>query len=175
MTLAQRLRQYIQTELNDCACYRALAKEAPGEDAAVLRSFSGRELALARALQDLYTATTGACFTPAVTAQLPQGSYRARLLARVREESEAARAYAQQALCCRGNDCLREVCLRAQADKNAHALTLLALAADAREDAAPQKSAPAQSATAKGTDTPALHIAAQAEELAAQKAAARKG
>lgn len=126
MSVAQRLRMYIDAETSDAALYRELAKKAPTEaDKKLLLEFSEDEHTHAETFSRIYRRITGQTYAPEAKPTVLEGTFAEILRDRVLDESGDYRKYGIQYLLAQNSRMLREAFYRARTDENVHALRLL--------------------------------------------------
>ncbi len=124
---AQRLQQYIVTELTDAAYYRELARSAPNDsDYQMLLDMADDEQVQAENFKKIYRSLTGRNCNAAAAPVTFSGSYNDALRERVLSESADARAYADQYLAAQ-NSAFKRAYFCANANANMHCQQLLSM------------------------------------------------
>ncbi len=125
--MAQRLQQYITTELTDAAYYRELARSAPNDsDYQLLLNMADNEQVQAESFKKLYRSITGRNCNAAAAPLSFSGSYEDALRERALSESADCRAYADQYLAAQ-NPAYKRACFCANANANMHCQLLLCM------------------------------------------------
>lgn len=124
--VAQRLRTYIEAEMQNSALYQALSTMAPDDDdRQLLLEFSEDDDRHASAFRGIYRAMTGRSYHPTIGAPQLVGAYPDILRERVLAESGDYRKYGEQYLLAKNNEELRNAFYHALIDDNVHALRIL--------------------------------------------------
>jgi len=132
MTIAQRLKTYINAELGDSALYKELAKCAPNEEyRKLLLEFAEDELSHAVDFMCILKQMTCEKYDPQINPPVLKDSFNNILRDRVLDESGDFRKYGEQFIQTQCNIPLRNAYYRARTDENVHALRLLYMLSNA--------------------------------------------
>ena len=125
--LPQRLQDYVESELNHEALYRALADVAPNEaDRQIFLEIAENERRHADRFSQIYQVLTGQNYTPKVYPQKMEGPYRFALRQLLLNEHKTFLEYHRQFMQT-DNMTLKNICYEAGKNKSDHIHKLMRL------------------------------------------------
>ncbi len=126
-SLPQRLQDYIESELNYEALYRAIADIAPNEtERQIFLEIAENERRNAEKFLQIYVALTGQDYTPQTYPRTMEGPYQFALRQLLINEHKAFQEYHQQFMKT-DNMALKSVCYEAGRNKSDHVHKLINL------------------------------------------------
>ncbi len=127
-SLPRRLGEYINSELHDAQLYTILSRSAPSDrDKEILEEYSDDCRDNAGIFMKLYQRMTGYKFTPKPVPMKENGSYRAVLKGRIREEIRLSKKYRREYLSISDDMQLKRAFFNAYHNSLEHAVGIIEL------------------------------------------------